>query len=207
MKRTLIACILLCIFSLPTSAANEWNTVAATMRKSIAYLTGPEGSCTAWSINREKDYVMTAAHCDQAKDSLLVDNIPAKVVAKDTKKDLMVLEVKGMDRPALRLASENPVIGDEVASYGFGAALERPMFRVTHVSDNDLYIPFEGIGGPFILTDTNFIGGQSGCPVVNLAGNVVMIVQRGSDAGFGLGVGAETIKDKMGRYFSKEVKP
>lgn len=205
MKRVLVAIGLLCVFAASAHAVSEWNPVAVKLAKSIAYLTGPDGSCTAWSIDQTRDYAMTAAHCDQ-KD-MLVDNIPAKVVAKDSKKDLLVLEVKGMDKPALHLAKDNPKVGDEVASYGFGLALERPFFRVTHVSDDGLYIPFEGVGGPFILTDTNFIGGQSGAPVVDLSGSVVMIVQMGSNAGFGLGVGAEIMKDKMGRYFERQAKP
>lgn len=207
MRRILIAALLFSIYLTPAFAVNNWNAAATKVRKSIAYLTGPEGSCTAWSINQAKDIVLTAAHCDQAKDSILVDGIPAKVIAKDTKKDLMALEVKGLDKPALRLTKENPRIGDEVASYGFGFALERPFFRITHISDDQLYIPYEGIGGPFILTDDNFIPGQSGGPVVDEAGDVVMIVQMGSQAGFGLGVGAETIKDKMGRYFEAAARP
>lgn len=207
MKRFLVSLVLLCAFLVPMSAASEWTAVAAKVRKSIVYLTGPSGSCTAWVSDQKKDYVITAAHCDQAKDSILIDGLPAKVVAKDIKKDLMALEVKGLDKPALHLAKDNPKIGDEIASYGFGMALERPFFRIAHVSDDGLFIPYDGIGGPFILTDANFIGGQSGCPAFDLSGNVVMIVQMGSNQGFGLGVGAETIKDKMGRFFEQVAKP
>lgn len=201
MKRIVSAILSLVLFASASSlaASSVWNPVATKVVKSIAYLTGPEGSCTAWSIDRKHDYAMTAAHCDQ-KD-ILVNNLPAKVLAKDIKKDLLVLEVKGLDKPALHLSKENPKIGDEVASYGFGFALERPFFRVTHISDDNLYIPFDGIGGPFILVDDNFIPGQSGGPVVNQDGDVVMIVQMGSEAGFGLGVGAEIMKDKMGKFF------
>ena len=206
MTRIITALLLSIALLIPTSlkAASEWTSVAATMGKSIVFLTGPKGGCTAWVINEARDLVLTAAHCDQQRNgdsAMLVNSIPAILVAKDSKKDLMVLYVPGIDKPALHLAKYNPVIGDEIASYGYGLGLERPIFRITHVSDNQLYIPFEGIGGPFILTDTNFIGGQSGCPVVNLAAEVVMIVQMSANAGFGLGVGSETIKDKMGRYF------
>jgi len=68
-----------------------------------------------------------------------------------------------------------------------------------HVSNVD--IDMEGLSGPFIMIDSEFIGGQSGGPVVNLAGELVMIVQRGAD-GLGIGIGAETIKARVGRYFS-----
>ncbi len=51
------------------------------------------------------------------------------------------------------------------------------------------------------MTDTNFVPGQSGGPVVDANGDVVMVVQMGSQLGLGLGMGAETIRSKMGKYF------
>jgi hypothetical protein len=115
----------------------------------------------------------------------------------------MVLEVADLARPALRLAKNNPKIGDEVASLGYGWGLERPMFRTTHISDDETYIHEDGIGGPFMVTDDVFVGGQSGGPAINHAGEVVMIVQRGG-GGVGMGVGAEMLRAKVGRYFEKE---
>jgi S1-C subfamily serine protease len=44
--------------------------------------------------------------------------------------------------------------------------------------------------------------GQSGGPAINAAGEVVMMVQRTTSA-VGIGVGAETIRARMGRYFEK----
>ena len=76
------------------------------------------------------------------------------------------------------------------------------MFRTAHIADDDTYIPEDGIGGPFIVTDAQFVGGQSGGPVVNASGDVVLIVQRGG-GGVGIGVGAETIRGKAGRYLQK----
>ena len=46
-----------------------------------------------------------------------------------------------------------------------------------------------------------FVPGQSGGPVVNEKGEVVMIVQMGTNI-VGLGVGTETIRDKVGRFFT-----
>jgi S1-C subfamily serine protease len=183
------------------------------VEKSIVTIGQTDTHCTGFVINdqakskdenkKDVDYILTADHCD-TKD-LLADNTPARVIYKVAKKDLLVLEVDDTERPALKLAKEDPKIGDEVASYGYGFALERPMFRVTHIADDKTYIPEEGIGGPFIVTDAVFVGGQSGGPVVNTQGEVVMIVQRGG-SGVGLGVGAEVIKAKAGKYFAKEAK-
>jgi S1-C subfamily serine protease len=188
-------------------ALAQWQPVAEKVAKAIVTIGKDDTHCTGFVINTRagekgnKDYVLTADHCDSA--NLLADNNPAKVIYKDAKKDLLVVEVEDTGRPALKLAKKNPKIGDEVASYGYGFALERPMFRVTHIADDDTYIPEEGIGGPFIVTDAVFVGGQSGGPVVNTEGDVVMIVQRGG-SGVGLGVGAEVIKSKVGKYFEKE---
>ena len=118
----------------------------------------------------------------------------------------MVIEVPDLTRPALRLAKTNPKIGDEVASLGYGYGLERPMFRTTHISDDETYIHENGIGGPFMVTDDVCVGGQSGGPVINHAGEVVLIVQRGG-GGVGMGVGAEMIRAKVGRFFGKAQVP
>ena len=196
----------------PVMAQDIWQPVAAQVEKAIVTIGQDDTHCTGFIINDhvkkedepDQDYVMTADHCDA--DKLLADNAPAKVVYKDAKKDLLVVAVEDTGRPALRLAKEDPKIGDEVASYGYGFALERPMFRVTHIADDKTYIPEGGIGGPFIVTDAVFVGGQSGGPVVNIRGEVVMIVQRGG-SGVGLGVGADVIRSKTNKYWAKVVKP
>lgn len=192
--------------------ANDWSKVADTLARAVVYVNNAEGSCSGFVINanargpaaktgsKSTDFILTAAHCDG--DKLYADHVPAAVIYKDPQKDLMVLEVEHLDRPALPLSTNNPKIGDAVASYGFGFGLERALFRTATISDDKLYIPEQGIGGPFIVTDAAFVGGQSGCPVANLNGDVVLIVQRGGD-GVGIGVGAEIIQAAVGRYFAR----
>jgi S1-C subfamily serine protease len=46
------------------------------------------------------------------------------------------------------------------------------------------------------------VPGMSGGPVVDASGQVVMIVQLASDR-VGLGIGAESIRAKVGRFFAK----
>jgi S1-C subfamily serine protease len=211
MRKILSTVALVSLLAAPAMA--QWQPIAEQVEKAIVTIGKDDTHCTGFVINDQAirkddskakvDYILTADHCDAP--DLLADNMPAKVLYKDAKKDLLVLEVDDTERPALKLAKSDPKIGDEVASYGYGFALERPMFRVTHIADDKTYIPEEGIGGPFIVTDAVFVGGQSGGPVVNQAGEVVMIVQRGG-SGVGLGVGAEVIKAKAGKYFAKEAK-
>ncbi len=201
MKKLALALVLL--FSTAVYA-NDWSKVADSLAKSVVYIENAEGSCSGFVINAsahkgEKDFILTAAHCDGA--NLFVDHMPATVVYKDVKKDLLVVEVEDTGRPALKLASSNPKIGDSVASYGYGFGMERAMFRTASVSDTAFYIPENGIGGPFIVIDADFVGGQSGGPVVNAAGDVVLIVQRGG-SGVGIGVGVDILA-AVSRYFGK----
>jgi S1-C subfamily serine protease len=187
-----------------TAGATDWSANAEKLAKSVVYIETADGSCTGFVINsdakNEKDYVLTAAHCDGSK--LYADGSDARVIYKDLKKDLMVLEVEDTGRPAVMLAKNNPKPGDELASYGYGYGFERPMLRITHVADDNTHIDQDGVGGPFIVTDATFVPGQSGGPVINAAGEVAMMVQLGSNA-VGFGVGAEVMRSKVSRYFEK----
>jgi S1-C subfamily serine protease len=187
------------VMVLPLSAGQtDWSSVIQRAEKSVMFV---ESGCTAFVIDTVRKYVLTAAHCDSGKD-MWIDRVKATVVARDGQKDLMVLEVPHLDpsRPALKLA-KNPTRGQNVMSIGYGMALERPFFRIAHVSDDAVYIP-NVEGGPYIGLDAAFVGGQSGGPVVDHNGNVVMIVQRASNT-VGIGVGADTIRDRIGRFFGK----
>jgi S1-C subfamily serine protease len=184
--------------------AAEWPLIADALQDSTVYLETTGGSCTAFVIHdaviedKDKlDYLLTAAHCDGEK--LFADGQPASMVWKDTKKDLMVLSVKDTGRPALTLAKRDAQIGQEVASYGYGYGFERPMFRVSHIADDRARVNDQD----YLMIDAAFVGGMSGGAVVNHDGQVVMIVQLGTDRA-GMGVGAETIEDKAGRFFVKQ---
>ena len=212
MRVVLSFTLALFLFCFPAVATMQsaWGEIAQTLTQSTVFIKNSKGSCTGFVVHdhakggKDKDddvdYVLTAEHCNGP--DLYVDKHPATVKTKDDSKDLMILEVEDLERPQLTVAKRNPKVGDEVASYGYGYGLERPLFRVAHVSDDQSYIPFEGVGGPLIALDASFVPGQSGGPVVNAAGQVVMIVQMGSNI-VGLGVGAETLHDKVGRYFGK----
>jgi S1-C subfamily serine protease len=204
MKRfALVALLLLAVLPMKLGAS-DWSDVVKQVEKSVVWANvGDEGGCTAFIINQEKHYLLTAAHCAPNEHGVLwVDSVPAKAIFYDKKRDLMVVQAENLDptRPALKLAAKNPAIGQDVMSIGFGFALERPFFRQAHIQDDKMALP--GVdGGPFVSTDSAFVGGQSGGPVVNAVGEVVLIVQRGDGGTTGLGVGAETIRERVGRFF------
>jgi S1-C subfamily serine protease len=214
MKRAIVAVVagLYAFCGLPyatrVQAVSDWSALVKDLTKSVVTIERDNNgtSCTGFIINskvkKDQDtlsYVLTAAHCEASK--LFADQAEAKVVAKNTEKDLLVLAVDHLDKPAMKLAQDNPKVGDEVASFGYGMGLEKPLFRIAHVSA-ETYIPYEGIGGPLFFVDGGFVGGQSGGCVINTIGEVVMMVQR-SSATTGIGVGAETIRQKVGRYWEK----
>jgi S1-C subfamily serine protease len=190
----------------------DWAALVKQLQKSVVTIERNDNgvSCTGFVINpktRRDDsdvtLIATAAHCEAVK--LWADQSEAKVIAKNKEKDLIVLAVDELGRPALKLAAENPRVGDSVASLGYGYGLEKPLFRLTHISA-ETYIPYEGIGGPLFMTDSTFVPGQSGGAVVNASGEVVMMVQMGTNS-VGMGVGAETIREKIGKYFEKTKQP
>src|SRR3990167_5420751 len=100
--------------------AADWTHIAPVVRESIVEIAiGTQGGCTGFVIDNDHDLVLTAAHCDnpaKSGEDLYADSIPARVRAKDTKNDLMVLYVEGLDRPALAVAKHNPEVGEELAS-------------------------------------------------------------------------------------------
>jgi hypothetical protein len=175
---------LIALTSILTPAGPDWTDVSKRVAPSVVYVESDGGSCTGFVIDAARHYVLSDAHCD-AKDTarLWVDRVEGHVVSKDTKKDLLVIEVKDLDpsRPALVLAEVDPVMQQDVLSVGYGYALERPQFRRAGVADTRLIIAEDGIGGPLISIDAAFVPGQSGGPVVNGAGEVVSIVQRATD--------------------------
>ena len=205
MKKVLAA-VLMAAASFVSVHATDWSGVVKQVEKSVVWAqVGNEGGCTAFVINQEKHYLMTAAHCDAGDKGILwVDSVPSHVIMLDSKRDLMVVEAKDLDpsRPALHLAEKNPERGQDVMSVGYGYALERPFFRQAHVQDDAMKLP-DVNGGPFVSTDSPFVGGQSGGPVVDIEGKVVLIVQRGDSGTTGLGVGVETIRQYAGRFFGK----
>jgi S1-C subfamily serine protease len=88
-----------------------------------------------------------------------------------------------------------------VASYGHGYGWAKPLLLSGMISVAEFNVPDTKCQSCFVV-DAAFIGGQSGSPVVNEAGEMVMIVQMTSDR-VGIGVGAKTIDRRVGRFFGK----
>lgn len=186
-----------------TVKAADWRSIAEKVLPSVVQLTnGDRPTCSGTVIDKDRKHVLTDAHC--FTDPMYADSLPVVIEFRDPNTDLMVLRVPNLDRAAILLAKDDPVVGQEVASYGHAYGWAKPVLRRTMISVADFNVPDTKCGSCFV-TDAAFIGGQSGSPVVNEAGEMVMIVQMTSDR-VGIGVGAKTIEKRVGRFFGK-VKP
>ena len=196
-------------YSLLTFAA-DWTPIADKLSKSVVFVQSKNGSCTGFIINADRkrktedvDLVLTDEHCEG--EGLFADHEAATVIWKDPHSDLMILEIEDTGKPALQLAEKDPQQGQEVGSFGHGYALEKPMFRHAYVSNPSIDLP-DVEGGPFVMIDAAYVAGQSGGPCINDKGEVVSIVQRASNL-VGIGIGAERIRSKVGRYLEKKKTP
>jgi S1-C subfamily serine protease len=185
---------------------HTWSPLAAAIGKSVVFIQGGDGgSCTGFVIVADvkggKDHILTAAHCHKSGHELYADSVSARIIFKDLKKDLMILEVDDLDRPAVTIAQKNPQTGEEVGSFGHGYGFEEPMFRHAYVSNAAITLP-DIEGGPLVMIDAAYVPGQSGGPIINSSGEVVSIVQRASNL-VGVGIGAEAIRARVGRFLPK----
>jgi S1-C subfamily serine protease len=204
MVRIAATVILAALFTASPSAVIDWTALAKTIGESVVFVQG-EGHCTGFVIHADakngKDYVLTAAHCHTSGKELYADSATARILFKDGKKDLMILEVDDLQRPAVTLSQKDPVQAEDVGSFGHGYGLEQPMFRIAHVSHARIDLP-DVEGGPFVMIDAGYVSGMSGGPVINAKGEVVSIVQRASGL-VGIGIGAEAIRSKIARFLPK----
>ena len=181
MKQTLLSAIAALLMVAAPAFAMDWSAAAAKMMASSIEIKTPKGQtyCTGFVIDNERDFVMTADHCMHEEDGsasvAVVDGKNAWEVQGDGSLDYAVLQVPGIDRPALQASTKPLKTGNQVGSFGFGAGLSPGMFRTAYVAAAQMQL-FK-MPGTFVVYDTNFIGGMSGGPIGTSDGKVVGMVQ------------------------------
>lgn len=211
MKQFLAACLLLIsigcgvkspIAVLPTVPTTPTLTATEIVLQSIVRVTIDAGlagtyTCTGFSIAPRKFY--TAEHCtaplQDNPGTLKVNGIPAFVISESEELDLAVI-VADLDMPALTIRPEALQMYEAVQAAGFGYGFTRALVTshsvmlLEYVLDADIY------KGTIFLN--GFIGGMSGGPVFDKNGQVVGMVQRGTE-NIGYGVSTATMIEFLGR--------
>lgn len=187
MKRLAASILLICILFVSPVLGHDWSGVFDRVKQSVVQLFHDKGNCTAFSINQQSHYYLTAFHClgnnmafwkESSTSSGMQHTFNVLRVMKMSKQlDLAVLEAEeGM--PAL-LKGKMPREGAEVASIGYAFGEDRPYIftqHVAHIKEARSYDILRKI----IIKDQKDIGGMSGGPVVDIKGNVVSMVQFGA---------------------------
>ena len=139
--------------------------------------------CTAFSINEEKSYWLTAMHCvqDQAGGEYLPylgeSGDRVKMIAGFPDVDIAVLGA-GMSAPALKLASVAPALngngqlGTQVYVTGYGYGFDPPTTFVGRAAN---IISIEA--RKYLLFDMHVWPGHSGSPIQMMTGEVVAVTQ------------------------------
>ncbi len=207
MKRIIAAIVVgILVITAPAFGA-DWQTTAAKVTRSVGELTiwengEVEGYCTAFSINDDKDYFLTADHC--FGEYMTLDGMNAYAVWGDPDADLMLLVVpdSGKGRyPALKLAKDMPKQGEPAAALGYGFGTMGTTFMAGYVVQPDTVIQINAFKGEQHYTITNItIPGMSGGPVFNDKGEVISIVQMGNDK-IGIGRTLNELKALTGNFW------
>lgn len=141
--------------------------------------------CTVTSINQEKHYWLTAAHCVDASgdDEPTVRAImgePIEPVAVDYKVDVAVVQTARASAPALKLATTAPQLEDPIrmVGYPFGFPFQVTVTGAVAALDAPLANE-DGSVTRFMLVNMTGAPGNSGSAILNTAGEVVSVLQIG----------------------------
>ncbi len=149
-------------------------------------------------IDKERGFIVTNNHVIKDADQIIVRltggaDLPARLVGADPKSDLAVLQVNASLRVSAQWGDSDKLdMGDWVLAIGSPFALDQTVTAgiISSTERNDLRInEYE----PFLQTDAAINSGNSGGPLVNLAGKVIgintaMLTETGGYQGIGLAI-------------------
>ena len=170
------------------------------LEDSVAVLTFPDvplRHCTAWSLNAEEGYWVTAAHCVAGGPPAQVKGQLLRVVHLNTLEDVAVLQGK-QGVPALRLAHLPAKPGDAVVLYGYG--IWQP--PVPHFVFGRVSQPTMGSSHQILQTPSG--PGMSGSPIVleDIGVVVSMVLGRVDPFGVSWGSSYDSLWRNLEQYLS-----
>ena len=159
---------------------------------------GPDGYgslCTAFAVAPR--VYLSAAHCVadiSTPTTILIDRRPVMVEKIDVARDLIRLVAYYLDKPPLTIRTAPLVLEERIFSLGYGYGWGSPIGFSHRVLLVNYPIPAdaEDTIWPGTIVSGGFVGGMSGGPLWDSAGDVVGMVQR-STPQVGYGVNAATL--------------
>lgn len=133
---------------------------------SIVYFDTPTSTCTAFSINEDKAYFLTANHC--IRDTFTLNGHIAYSVYENPTLDLAVVESPGAAAPAFHPSMAESTVGTSVTAIGYAngwQVLQHFSGKVSAMHEDTIYFDF-------LLSH-----GMSGGPILDTNGDVVAISQ------------------------------
>lgn len=157
--------------------------------------------CTATSINADKHYWLTAAHC-LIDEELFIAHRRADVMFRDAVADLAVLYTADYALPALKLRQTPPAVDQAVMLIGYPVGLLQVQVFRGRISS----LRTEVEDTAYMLFDMTACGGNSGSAVVDARDQVISVLQIGFGPGcspFSGGAPWETLVRLVGPYFGR----
>jgi S1-C subfamily serine protease len=164
--------VFLLVYALQTFAATDWATAVVGLDKRVVRLemisdSGDTGVCSGIVLNEKSGYVLTAQHCIDGKLAAVTVNARhAEVVRHNKLLDLAVLRTELKAVVNMPLASKAPTVGSDVAILGYAWGRKALYIQFGRVS-----LPLDEDGA--LVIDGMAIGGDSGGPTINAAGELV----------------------------------
>lgn len=167
------------LLSTPLLAKKPTNIYVETWKSIVLYRIGEDNHCTAFAVRFDPMVYITASHCFGEGTPLgTIDGIqvvPVLQVGEAT----AVTVPNGKSHPMLILGGR-PALGELVTGLGFGGPVRFPfMYQSMYLGDG----PVMTDGKVLAATQSNYVGGMSGGPIINAEGHVVSIIQCGGNYG------------------------
>jgi S1-C subfamily serine protease len=156
-------------------------------------------TCTTTSIDSDRHYWLTAAHC-VGDSELFIAGHSASVVFIDKAADLAVLYTPNYSLPSLKLRPTRPSVEQAVMIVGHPVGLPQVQVFRGHISSRRTWVD----DAWFMTFDMPACGGNSGAAVVDSNDQVVSVLQIGWGPGcspFSAGAPWEVLARLVGKYF------
>jgi serine protease Do len=153
-------------------------------------------------INKMSGYVVTCEHCVRDNVAITVNGRHGKVANDNRLLDIAVIRTELKDAENMPLAAKAPLTGDEVAILGYAWGAKRLAMQFGRVS-----LPLDDDGA--LVIDAMTIGGNSGGPAINAAGELVGLtsaVKYNGPMHVGIMVPVEKVRAFVEQYLPQEIK-